>query len=93
MGLGVTALRVNPVQGADGHHGIDRGAVRLPVLKRTGHHLGGGEPGQAAAGDGGQSGAQLDRGDGQPALGERTVAWPVPQPISVTRSPASSPAR
>jgi hypothetical protein len=71
MGLGITKVRVDPVQGIDGHHRAGRGAVRLPVLKRTGHYLGGRERGQALAGDGREFGAQFDGGDGQPAPGER----------------------
>src|SRR5262249_54446059 len=70
VGLGVTQAGIDPVQGIDSEYGVCLESRRLPVFERAGYYFGRGESGQAAAGDGGQLGAQLDRGDGQAALGQ-----------------------
>ncbi|MGD0602316.1 MAG: hypothetical protein ABSA53_01785 [Streptosporangiaceae bacterium] len=76
MRLGVGQVRIDPVQGADGHHGVRRGTGGGPALERRRHHLDGGKACQPLPGHGGQLSAELDRGDGQAALRHRHGGLP-----------------
>jgi len=76
MRLGVPQVRIDPMQRADGHDGVNRGMRGFPVLERARHHVDGRKARQPAPPDVGQLRAELDRRDGQPALRQRHGGLP-----------------